>query len=69
MQNSNFDRSKVFSHESLSCGYETKKQKLEVVKQNISHNDISSCTTTINPDFVISCKESFMARNNIAKTG
>ena len=69
MQNSNFDRSQNSSHKSLSYGYETKEKKLKVVKQNLSHNDSSSCTATINPDFVISCKESFMAYNNIVKTG
>ena len=69
MQNSNFDRSKDFSHESLSCGYETKKRKFEVVKQILPHNDISSCTCTSDPEFVISCKESFITRNNIFNTG
>ena len=69
MQNSNFDRSQVFSHQSLPHGCETKKGKFEVVTQILPHNYILSCTVTSNPDFVISCKESFMACNKIVNTG
>ena len=70
MQNNDFDCSQVFSHESLSYGYETKKKKLEFLKQNLSHVlDSSSCTATSDPDFVISCRESFISRNNIVETG
>ena len=69
MKISNFDPSQVFSHKKLPHGCEIKKRKFEVLKQILPHNDISSCTTTSDPEFVISCKESFITRNNIFNTG
>ena len=69
MQISNFDPSKALSHESLPHGCETKKRKFEVVTQILPHNDSLSCITTSDPEFVISCKESFITRNNIFNTG
>ena len=69
MQISNFDPSQVFSHKKLPHGCEIKKRKFEVVKQNLPHNKISFCAATSDPEFVISCKESFMACKKIVNTG
>lgn len=69
MQIKNFNPSQVLSRESFSHGRETKKGNLEVLKQNIPYNDSLPRTITKNLDFVISCKDSFMARNKIVNTG
>ena len=65
MKRNNSASNQVSLHESLPLPDETKKIKLDTTNENLLNNS----NLTFTSGYVISCKESIMARSCVTRTG